>query len=232
MITFRPAGERGRTQFDWLDSWHSFSFGGYYDPEHTGFGPLRVINDDVIAPGGGFSTHGHRDMEIITHVLSGALEHKDSLGTGSVIAAGDVQKMSAGKGILHSEFNVSDRHPVHLLQIWIEPDTKSIPPSYQQITPQWQGASGWKLVASQDGRDGSIWVKRDVTLSIAKPKAGEKLAYSIPAGRRVWLHVGAGEAKLDGHALKQGDAVALENESSLNVEAVKDDTTLLLFDLP
>src|SRR5215471_7408794 len=193
MITVRRAGERGIANHGWLDSRHSFSFGHYYDPKHMGFGPLRVINEDRVQPGGGFDTHGHRDMEIISYVLEGALAHKDSIGTGSVIRPGDVQVMSAGTGIRHSEFNHSKTEPVHFLQIWIVPDREGIAPRYDQKRfPDEEKRGRLRLVGSSDGRDGSIVIHQDAELRAAILAAGEGATSALRAGRRAWLQVARG----------------------------------------
>jgi len=231
MIILRKAAERFHTRIDWLDSWHTFSFGPHYDPRYMGFGPLRVINDDRVMGGGGFPTHGHRDMEIITVVLSGALEHKDSLGTGSVIRPGDVQKMSAGKGIEHSEFNASAHEPVHLLQIWIMPEVHGVKPGYQQIhfTPQqWQNQ--FCVVASPDGKDGSISLYQDAHMYVATLGNGASLDYAITKGRNIWVHVATGKAHVAGHLVSEGDGLSATGEKALAFKA-QTESTLLLFDL-
>lgn len=231
MISIRKADERGLADFGWLKSRHSFSFGQYYDPLHMGYGPLRVINDDRVAPGGGFGMHPHRDMEIITVVLDGALEHKDSLGTGSVIRPGDVQRMSAGTGIRHSEFNPSNDEPVHFLQIWIEPARTGLPPDYAQAHfADAERRGRLRLVASGDGRDGSLGLNQDADLYLARLAAGERVAHSPAAGRRVWLQVASGAVTLNGTALAAGDGVAIEAEAELAIEGVAE-ADLLLFDM-
>ncbi|MGL6094518.1 MAG: pirin family protein [Fimbriiglobus sp.] len=231
MFTVRKAADRGTTDLGWLDSKHSFSFGDYHDPAHHHFRALRVINDDIVAPGGGFGMHPHRDMEIITYVLRGAIEHRDSMGNGSVIRPGAWQKMSAGTGIRHSEFNASPTEPVHLLQIWIVPATKGLPPSYAEATfPETERLGRWRVVASADGRDGSIIVHQDVTLAVANVRPGDRLGYDFAPGRGGWLHVATGSVEVDGVTLSAGDAVAIEAEPRLDVTGV---TTgeVLLFDL-
>jgi len=217
----------------WLDSRHTFSFADYYDPAHMAFGPLRVINEDRVAPGTGFGTHGHQDMEIISYVLEGALEHKDSIGTGSVIRPGDVQIMSAGTGIRHSEFNHSKTEPVHFMQIWIMPERTGIAPRYEQKTFPKNGKRGrLLLVVSPDGRDGSLTVHQDVELSSSVLDAGQRVEHSPASGRKTWLQVARGALRLNGQDLDAGDGAAVESEASLTLEAKSDRTEILLFDLP
>jgi quercetin 2,3-dioxygenase len=231
MITIRPAGERGHTDFGWLDSWHSFSFGDYQDYDHMGFHSLRVINDDRVAGGGGFPTHPHRDMEIITWVLSGNLEHKDSIGTGSVIRAGDVQRMTAGSGILHSEFNASKTEPVHLLQIWIFPEKRGLKPGYAQTSfPAAERKGQLKLVASQDGRDGSVSFHQDASVYAAALSPGQKVTHTLAKGRAAWVQVATGAVKLNGKLLKTGDGAAIEDETALELVGIEEGETVL-FDL-
>jgi redox-sensitive bicupin YhaK (pirin superfamily) len=231
MITIRPARERGRTNFGWLDSWHSFSFGDYMDYDHMGFHSLRVINDDKVAPGGGFPTHPHRDMEIVTWVLSGALEHKDSLGTGSVIRPGELQRMTAGTGILHSEFNGSKTEPVHLLQIWLFPEKRGLTPGYDQRNfPAAERKGQLKLIASGDGRDGSVSFHTDASLYVAALEPGQKVTHTLAPGRAAWVQVATGSVTLNGKTLTAGDGAAVENESMLELVGVEDGETLL-FDL-
>lgn len=231
MITIRPANDRGHTDFRWLDSWHSFSFGEYMDYDHMGFHSLRVINDDKIAAGGGFPTHPHRDMEIITWVLSGALEHKDSLGTGSVIRPGDLQRMTAGTGILHSEFNGSKSEPVHLLQIWIFPEKRGLTPGYDQKSfPREERKGKLKLIASRDGRDGSVSFHTDASVYAAALGSGEKVAHALAPGRAAWVQVATGAITLNGKKLNTGDGAAIEDETALELVGVEDGETLL-FDL-
>ena len=232
MIDIRPADSRGEARFGWLHARHSFSFGNYYDPAHMGFGPLRVINEDRIAPGGGFPTHSHQNMEIITCVLEGALEHKDSIGSGSVIRPGDVQTMSAGSGIAHSEFNASTTEPVHLLQIWIQPDRSNGKPGYAQKTfPRLQRQGRLCLVASPDGADGSIPIVQYARLYATVLARGEQVSHALAPGRRAWLQVAHGKLTLNGQAMAAGDGAAIENESSLHIAGV-DHAEALLFDLP
>jgi hypothetical protein len=228
MITIRPARERGHTQFGWLDSWHSFSFGEYHDPAHTSFRSLRVINDDVFAAGTGFGMHPHRDMEIITVVLNGALEHRDNLGNGSTIRPGVVQRMTAGTGILHSEHNPSSDEPVRLLQIWIQPETKRLPPSYQERQLNDNGAM--QLVASRDGREESLTIHQDVDLLHVRLATGESVEYALATGRHAWLQMTAGQLLMNGVTLSAGDGAAVSDESALKMSATAD-AELLLFDL-
>jgi len=233
MITLRPAETRGRTRLSWLDSRHSFSFGEYYDPGQAGFGPLLVINEDRVAPGAGFPTHGHRDMEIISYVLSGALEHKDSIGTGSVIRPGDVQIMSAGTGIRHSEFNHSKTEPVHFLQIWVVPDRDGIAPRYEQKTfPDADKRGRLRLVGSSDGRDGSVVIHQDAKLFAAILNTGEQVTQALPTHRKGWLQVARGAVVMNGHDLHTGDGAAVEGEPAITVTGKTDGAEILLFDLP
>ncbi|HEV8552761.1 MAG TPA: pirin family protein [Casimicrobiaceae bacterium] len=233
MINVRHAKERGTANFGWLDSRHTFSFGDYYDPKQMGFGPLRVINEDRVSPGQGFGTHGHRDMEIISYVLEGALEHKDSIGTGSVIRPGDVQVMSAGTGIRHSEFNHSKTEPVHFLQIWVVPDREGIAPRYEQKTfPDADKRGRLRLVGSSDGRDGSVVIHQDVELFAAILNAGEQVTLPLSAGRKGWLQVVRGTVVMNGQELDVGDGAAVEGEPTLTVAAKIDGAEILVFDLP
>ena len=230
-ITVRPAAERGRTDWGWLDSRHTFSFGEYHDPRNMGFRRLRVINDDRVEPGAGFGTHGHRDMEILSYVLEGGLEHRDSTGGGGVIRPGEIQFMRAGTGVTHSERNASDTEPVHFLQIWIVPDTRGLPPRYDQRTFDADAAGrGFVLLASKDGRDGSIQIQQDVALWMTRLRAGEERAHALPASRHAWLHVARGAVTLDGRALGEGDGVALSEEAGVRLEG-RADAEVLLFDL-
>lgn len=230
-LTLRRAEERGKANFGWLDSKHSFSFGHYYDPNHLGFGPLRVINEDRVAPGGGFPTHPHADMEIISYVLDGALEHKDSIGTGSIIRPGDVQRMTAGTGVRHSEFNASKTEPVHFLQIWIVPERDGLEPSYEQKTfPEAQKRGQLRLIGSRDGRNGSITIHRDVDLFAAVLGEGESVSHELAAGRGAWLQVARGTVTANGEALKAGDGVSLTKPGRLTI-AGSSEAEILLFDL-
>ena len=232
MIKVRQAGARGVANFGWLDSRHTFSFGDYHDPKQMGFGPLRVINEDRVSPGQGFGTHGHRDMEIISYVLEGALEHKDSIGTGSVIRPGDVQIMSAGTGIRHSEFNHSKTEPVHFLQIWIVPGREGIAPRYEQKTfPAADKQGRLRIVGSTDGRDGSVVIHQDATMLAALLDNGQQVTYALAPGRKGWLQVAHGAVTLNGGDLATGDGAAVESESTLTIAAKSDGTEILLFDL-
>jgi len=230
MMTLRKANERGHADHGWLDTWHTFSFAGYYDPNHMGFRSLRVINDDIIAGGGGFGTHPHRDMEIITYVLSGALEHKDSMGNGRIIRPGEVQYMAAGTGVAHSEFNPSPTEPVHLLQIWIQPDRSGVKPRYAEKSLARAKAGQWNLVASKAGRDGSIAINQDADLLLARLNAGDSLDHALATGRHAWVHVAEGEVKLNGQVLNAGDAAAVSEQAKLILTAGKA-AQVLLFDL-
>jgi redox-sensitive bicupin YhaK (pirin superfamily) len=233
MINVRHAKERGTANFGWLDSRHTFSFGDYYDPKQMGFGPLRVINEDRVSPGKGFGTHGHRDMEIISYVLEGALEHKDSIGTGSVIRPGDVQVMSAGTGIRHSEFNHSKTEPVHFLQIWVVPDREGIAPRYEQKTfPDADKRGRLRLVGSSDGRDGSVVIYQDVELFAATLDAGAQVTHALSAARKGWVQVVRGTVVMNGQDLDAGDGAAVEGEPRLIVTAKTDGAEILVFDLP
>jgi redox-sensitive bicupin YhaK (pirin superfamily) len=231
MITIRRAAERGHFDFGWLDTFHTFSFGDYYDAAHMGFRDLRVINEDRVQPGQGFPTHGHRDMEIVTWIVEGALQHRDSLGTGSVIRPGEVQRMTAGTGVTHSEFNASHAELVHLLQIWILPEAPRLEPSYEQKSFPAEGRRGkWQLVASRDGRDGSVTVHQDVRLSLAQIDPGQTLEYALAAGRHAWLQVVWGEVPLDGQALDASDGAAISDQPRVAV-AGRDHAEVMLFDL-
>lgn len=233
MITIRHANERGTANFGWLDSRHTFSFGEYNDPAQMGFGPLRVINEDRVSPGQGFGTHGHKDMEIISYVLEGALEHKDSIGTGSVIRPGDVQVMSAGTGIRHSEFNHSKTEPVHFLQIWVMPNRRGIAPRYEQKAfTDTEKRGRLCLVASSDGRDSSVVVHQDIEFFAALLNSGEKVARAFATDRRGWVQVMRGAVALNGHDLVAGDGAAVENEGGVSITAKVDNTEILVFDLP
>jgi redox-sensitive bicupin YhaK (pirin superfamily) len=231
MLTSSPATARGRTKTSWLDSRHTFSFGEWYDPRHMGFRVLRVINDDRVAPGGGFPTHGHADMEILSYVLDGGLEHKDSMGTGSVIRPGDVQRMSAGTGVRHSEQNASRAEPVHFLQIWILPDRRGHAPGYEQKTfPEAERRGRLRLVASGDGRDGSVSLHQDLALWAGTFAEGERAELPLAAGRHAWIHVARGAATVNGQRLGDGDGAAVSDERALTIEGHGGE--LLVFDLP
>ena len=233
MVAVRNAKDRGTANFGWLDSRHTFSFGSYYDPRFMGFGTLRVINEDRVAPAKGFDTHGHRDMEIVSYVLDGALEHRDSIGTGSVIRPGDVQRMSAGTGIRHSEFNHSKDEPVHFLQIWIEPERDGITPSYEQKTFSTDEKRGkLRLVGSRDGRDGSVTIHQDVDLYASVLGNGESVAHALAAGRRGWLQVARGSVKVGDQVLATGDGAAFDAAPSIAIIGHGDgDAEVLLFDM-
>jgi redox-sensitive bicupin YhaK (pirin superfamily) len=232
MITVRPAEARGRTAISWLDSRHTFSFNEYYDPQHMGFRALRVINDDRVLPASGFGTHGHRDMEVLTYVLSGGLAHKDSLGTGSVIRPGDLQRMSAGTGIRHSEWNASETEPVHFLQIWIIPATKGLPPSYEQAT---FGAVGHRdqlqLIASPEGRAGSLTVHQDVNVHALELTGGAAADLELARERHAWVQLARGSVVLNGTTLREGDGASASGETRLHFAAADDGADLLAFDL-
>lgn len=230
-IMLRPADQRGRTAIGWLDSYHTFSFGGYQDPAFTGFRTLRVINDDTVAPGAGFGEHPHRDMEILTWVLDGALAHRDSLGNTETLSPGELQTMSAGTGIQHSEFNASQTEPVHFLQMWVLPDTAGHTPRYQQ--KRFDGAGRvdrWQLIASSDARDGSLPIHQDATLSVVELSSAGRLTASIGAGRHGWLHLATGSVEVAGQALAAGDGLAITGPIDLELTGVNK-AQVLLFDL-
>jgi redox-sensitive bicupin YhaK (pirin superfamily) len=232
MIQIRKADTRGHAEHGgWLDSWHTFSFADYYDPEHMGYSVLRVINDDTIAPGAGFPTHAHQDMEIVTYVLEGALEHRDSLGNGDIIRPGDVQRMSAGTGIRHSEFNPSQTEPVRLLQIWLLPQQPGVAPGYEQTRcdpAQLQGR--FRVVASPDGREGSVRINQDTLLYAAKLDQGETARMTLAPGRRAYLQVAQGDIELKGFPLHQGDGAEISQEAEIIVSGLNS-AEILVFDL-
>jgi quercetin 2,3-dioxygenase len=231
MMNIRPAEQRGHAEHGWLDSHHTFSFADYHDPAHMGFRSLRVINEDRVAPGKGFGTHGHSDMEILSYVLEGALEHQDSMGTGSVIRPGDVQRMSAGTGVRHSEQNASKTEPVHFLQIWIVPTQKGIAPGYEQKTfPADDKRGRLRVVASPDGRDGSVTIHADAVLHAGLFDQGESAELALAEGRHAWVQVARGRALVNGRELKAGDGVALSEQPSVKVDGV-DGGEVLVFDL-
>ncbi len=231
MLAIRHASERGHANHGWLDSYHTFSFGSYYDPEHMGFSNLRVINDDTVSPGSGFATHGHNDMEIISYVLEGALAHKDSMGNGSVIRPGDVQRMSAGTGVTHSEFNASKDDPVHFLQIWILPERTGLKPSYEQTTFSDDEKRGrLRLIGSRDGRDGSVTIHQDVDLYASRLGNGESVGHDLAVNRKAWIHVAQGTAVLNGNRLKAGDGVAIKGPATVGLTGAPN-AELLLFDM-
>lgn len=232
MIELRKSEERGHANHGWLDSYHSFSFADYHDAKHMNFGPLRVINEDYIDPGSGFGTHGHRDMEIITYVLEGELAHKDSMGNGSVIRPGDVQRMSAGNGVRHSEFNNAPGAKTHLLQIWIEPNVLGIDPGYEEkhfAAAEKRGTL--RLIASPEGRDGSVTIHQNANVYVGLFDGVERAAVPIAAGRRVYVYVARGEVSINGNGLKAGDALKATNETQVEVAQGRQ-AEVLLFDLP
>lgn len=231
MLQIRKANERGRADFGWLDSRHTFSFGEYYDPAFMGFGPLRVINDDRVAPGRGFDAHGHRDMEIISYVVEGALAHKDSIGTGSTIAPGDVQRMSAGTGVRHSEFNASASAPVHFLQIWLLPDAKGIEPSYEQKSFEKERRGNLRLVASHDAREGSLKVHSSADLYATILSAGGQASHAFAPGRIGWLQVARGALEVNGVKLEEGDGLAIADEAQISLKALDSEAEALVFDM-
>lgn len=231
MITIRKAEARGHFDFGWLNTYHTFSFGEYYDPRNMGFRSLRVINEDFVHPGRGFPTHGHRDMEIITYVLEGGLAHKDSMGNGSIIRPGDVQRMSAGTGVRHSEANPSSDESVHLLQIWIMPDTLNIEPSYEQKRFEDEEKRGrLRLVASPDGEEGSVRINQDARLSATLLDTAEEVSYELKPGRHAWVQVARGAIELNGQLLKQGDGASISEERELTIKGTEP-AEVLLFDL-
>ncbi len=231
MLAIRKAADRGRASFGWLDSRHTFSFGHYHDPEFMGFGPLRVINEDRVQPARGFDTHGHRDMEIISYVLEGALEHKDSMGSGSVIRPGDVQRMSAGTGVLHSEFNASPTEPVHFLQIWVLPRAQGMAPGYEQKNFSAAEKRGrLRLVGSIDGRDGSVTIHQDVNLYAALLEAGDRVSFDVAAARKGWLQVARGHIEVNGNELRTGDGAAVEGPETMVLSNAAG-AEILLFDM-
>jgi len=232
MIETRPAAERGHANHGWLDSWHSFSFAGYHDPAHMGFGPLCVINEDRIDAGSGFGKHGHRDMEIISYVLEGALAHSDSIGNGSVIRPGDVQRMSAGTGVMHSEYNHQPDAPAHFLQIWIEPDRSGVAPGYEERHFDEAGKQGrLRLIASPDGADGSVTIHQNARLFAGLFDGAEQASLTIAPGRRVYVHLARGRAVVNGYPLVAGDALKMTEEANLHItQGVQ--AEVLVFDLP
>ena len=230
-FTLRKSESRGKANFGWLDSRHSFSFGTYRDSAHMGFGPLRVINDDRVAPGGGFPLHGHKDMEIISYVLEGSLQHQDSLGNGSVIRPGDVQRMSAGTGIRHSEYNASKTEPVHFLQIWIIPEREGIAPGYEQKTFAADVKRGrLRLVASRNGRDGSVTLHRDADMYATILDHGQTVSHDLKSGRSAWIHVARGNFTLNGTKLTAGDGASLDAPGPITFDQGQD-AEVLLFDM-
>jgi hypothetical protein len=231
MLAIRHAEERGLANMGWLNSRHTFSFGHYYDPEFMGFGPLRVINEDRVQPARGFDTHGHNDMEIISYVLEGALEHKDSMGNGSIIRPGDVQRMSAGTGVRHSEYNASDADLVHFLQIWVLPERDGLAPSYEQKAFSREDKLGrLRLVGSRDGREGSVTIHQDADLYATVLCAGDRVSHELAAGRKGWVQVARGDVALNDEPLTPGDGVAIEGPAKITLSGLSE-TEVLLFDM-
>mgnify|MGYP003481646722 FL=1 len=232
MIALRKSNDRGHADHGWLQSWHTFSFADYHDPAEMGWHGLRVINEDIVQPGKGFGMHGHRDMEIVTWILDGALEHKDSMGNGEVIRPGEAQRMSAGKGVLHSEFNPSQEKATHLLQIWIEPNVRGVKPSYEQtFFPPEERHGRLRLVASSDGRGGSVTIHQDATLYAALLAPDEAVRHALAPGRHAYLHVARGAVMLNIQSLRDGDGAKIADEENLEIVA-SEDAEILLFDLP
>jgi len=231
VITVLPSSERFHTEAGWLDSHHSFSFADHYDPERLGFRALRVINDDRVQPARGFGSHSHRDMEIITYVLSGELAHKDSMGNGSIIRPGEVQRMSAGTGVVHSEMNPSRTEPVHFLQIWVVPDRSGHEPGYEQkLFPDAERRGKLRVVASPDGRDGSVTIHQDALVHASLLERGERVSYSLPPTRHAWVHVARGTVDVNGQSLREGDGAAISDEDRLDLTA-RESSEVLLFDV-
>jgi redox-sensitive bicupin YhaK (pirin superfamily) len=231
MIQLRRAEDRGYFDHGWLRTFHTFSFADYYDPNHMGFRGLRVINEDYVQPGRGFGTHPHRDMEIVTYVLEGELEHRDSMGNGSIIRPGEVQRMSAGSGITHSEFNASKEHLVHLLQIWVLPSKRDLEPSYEQKTIDQRSLSeGFQIVASPKGSEGSVTVHSDVRLYVGRFESGSGGELAIPKARHAWVHIARGQARVNGHELSAGDGAALSLEPAVKIQGTSA-SEVLVFDL-
>jgi quercetin 2,3-dioxygenase len=231
MLTIRKAEDRGRADHGWLRSNHTFSFADYYDPVHMGFGPLRVINDDTVAGGGGFPRHSHRDMEIISYVIEGALQHEDNIGNGAVIRRGDVQRMSAGPGVIHSEFNASKTEPVHFLQIWIVPKRPGLPSGYEQKFFSDDDKRGQlRLVVSPEGANGSVRIQQDARMFAALLDPGQSVLHTLVKGRKGWIHVVKGTADINGQTLKTGDGMAIDGEEKLSIRSM-DGGELLLFDM-
>jgi redox-sensitive bicupin YhaK (pirin superfamily) len=231
MITIRKSNQRGHAEHGWLDSYHTFSFAAYYDPKHMGFGPLRVINEDRVRPGKGFGSHGHENMEILTYVLSGALAHKDSMGNIETLQANDLQRISAGTGIVHSEFNGSQTEPVHFLQIWLEPAVNGLTPGYEQLSLTEDRKLGkLVLVASPEG-GGPLKIHQDAWVLIGQVEAGKELAHPLQPGRQAWVHVIRGAATVNGHALATGDAAAVIGETAVTLNGTDPNTEVLVFDL-
>jgi quercetin 2,3-dioxygenase len=231
MITVRPSADRGQMNLGWLDTRYTFSFNRYYDPDHMGFRSLRVINEDYVKPGTGFGTHPHNDMEIVTYIFEGELEHRDSTGGGSVIRSGDIQRITAGTGVTHSEMNPSSEETVHLLQIWLQPDASGYEPGYEEKTfPESDRQGQLRLIVSNDGRDGSIRINQDADIYASLLSSGDKVTHEIAEGRGLWLQNARGEINVNGTVLHAGDGAAIEDENGLDIEAI-DDSELILFDL-
>ena len=232
MLQPRYAGDRGHANHGWLDTYHTFSFASYYDPAEMGWGDLRVINEDRVQPGMGFGMHGHNDMEIITYILAGALQHKDSMGNSAVIRPGEVQRMSAGSGVLHSEFNPSQTEPVHLLQIWIEPNVTGIQPGYEQkfFVPE-EKRGQLRLVASSDGREGSVTIHQDTAVYVTVLEPGETVAHSLASGRRAYVQVARGAVAVNGQHLQAGDGARIKDEAEIALAGAEESAEVLLFDL-
>lgn len=231
MMNVRKAEERGRTNIGWLDGKHSFSFGEYYDPQHMGFGFLRVINDDIVAPGGGFAEHGHKDMEIVTYVIDGELAHKDSMGNVATIKAGEVQRMSAGRAVRHSEFNASDKERVRLLQIWFLPRYKGDKPGYEQkFFSQDDKRNNLKLLVSDGAREGSLDIHQDVEIYASILDAGKNVNYKT-GGRKVWLQVARGDVEVNGNNLREGDGIAIENETDITITGASAESEFVIFSM-
>ena len=231
MTTIRKANQRGHANHGWLDAWHSFSFAGYYDPKHMGFGPLRVINEDRISPGRGFGSHGHADMEILTYVLSGQLAHKDSMGNVETLYANDLQRISAGTGIVHSEFNGSDKEPVHLLQIWLEPAANGLKPTYEQLSLKEEEKRGKLLLVASPEGGGPLKIHQDAKVLIGQVEAGQELTHWLGEGRQAWVQVIRGAATVNGKALETGDAAAVTGETAVNLAGTNPNSEVLVFDL-
>jgi redox-sensitive bicupin YhaK (pirin superfamily) len=230
MITVRKAEDRGHFDHGWLDTNHTFSFADYHDPQHMGWSSLRVLNEDRVQGGRGFPPHAHRDMEIVTYVLEGALQHRDSMGNGSVIRPGEIQRMSAGTGVVHSEHNTSESEPVHFLQIWILPDRRGLEPSYEQKLVAAEG--GLRLIGAPHGGDAAVTIHQDVRLYVATPRRGETVHLDLDVGRKAWVQVARGSASLNGEPLQAGDGAAIDGERQLELTAMGGAAEVLLFDLP
>ena len=230
MIRIRKAADRGHAQYDWLDTWHTFSFDTYHDPAHMGFRSLRVMNEDRVQPGQGFGMHGHRDMEIVTYVLEGALEHKDNMGNGSIIHAGEFQRMSAGTGIRHGEFNPSQTEPVHLYQIWLLPATKGLKPSYEQRTFSEQEKQGKLLLVASPDADGALTIHQDARIFLSSLRSDEQLSHVLQPGRHAWVQVLRGAVDINGQRLAASDGAAVSDELSVTMRATEP-AEVMLFDL-